>query len=141
MKTIVSNIMNDCMGKIKNTSKYSFLHSCCSKEILTMKQMKMKSMTVKTHLQEWTLFPRMNFIVFFSLYFLDYVLKYFREPSWNWSHLVQVNRWWIANIPEEVVRRCSVKKVFLKISQTSQQNTCVRVSFLIKLKTWGLKLY
>ena len=29
--------------------------------------------------------------------------------------------------------RCSVKKVFLKISQNSQ-NTCARVSFLIKLQ-------
>ena len=31
-------------------------------------------------------------------------------------------------------RRCSVKKVFLKISQNSQENTCDRVSFLIKLQ-------
>ena len=34
---------------------------------------------------------------------------------------------------EAVVWRCSVKKVFLKISQNSQENTCARVSFLIKL--------
>ena len=33
-----------------------------------------------------------------------------------------------------VVRRCSIKKVFLKFLQNSQENTCVRVSFLIKLK-------
>ena len=32
---------------------------------------------------------------------------------------------------EAVVPRCSVKKVFLKISPNSQENTCVRVSFLI----------
>ena len=32
---------------------------------------------------------------------------------------------------EEVVQRCSVKKVFLEISQNSQENTCARVSFLI----------
>ena len=32
------------------------------------------------------------------------------------------------------IRRCSVKKVFLRIPQTSQENTCARVSFLIKLK-------
>ena len=36
---------------------------------------------------------------------------------------------------EAVVRRCSVKKVFLEISQNSQENTCARVSFLIKLMT------
>ena len=34
---------------------------------------------------------------------------------------------------EAVVQRCSVKKVFLEISQNSQQNICDRVSFLIKL--------
>ena len=30
-------------------------------------------------------------------------------------------------------QRCSVKKVFLEISQNSQENTCARVSILIKL--------
>ena len=30
---------------------------------------------------------------------------------------------------ETVVQRCSVKKVFLEISQNSQENTCARVSF------------
>ena len=33
------------------------------------------------------------------------------------------------------LRRCSVKKVFLKILQNSQENNCARVSLLIKLKT------
>ena len=42
---------------------------------------------------------------------------------------------------EAVVRRCSVEKVFLQISKNSQENTCVRVSFLIKLQVWGLHLY
>ena len=36
--------------------------------------------------------------------------------------------------PEAVVQRCSVKKVFLKISQNSQENPCARVSLLIKLQ-------
>ena len=31
-------------------------------------------------------------------------------------------------------QRCSIKKVFLKILQNSQENTCARVSFLIKLQ-------
>ena len=34
---------------------------------------------------------------------------------------------------EAVVRRCPVKKMFLEISQNSLENTCARVSFLIKL--------
>ena len=37
-------------------------------------------------------------------------------------------------LPEAVSQRCSVKKVFIEISQNSQENTCARVSFLIKLQ-------
>ena len=37
---------------------------------------------------------------------------------------------------EAVVQMCSVKKVFLKISQNSQENTCARVSYLIKLQAF-----
>ena len=36
-----------------------------------------------------------------------------------------------------VVQRFSLSKVLLKISQNSQENTCGRVSFLIKLQAWG----
>ena len=34
-----------------------------------------------------------------------------------------------------------VKKVFLEISQNSQENTCDRVSFLIRLQASGVQLY
>ena len=44
-------------------------------------------------------------------------------------------------LTEVVSRRCSVKKMFLKISQNSQENTCARVSFLIKIQALGLQLY
>ena len=40
---------------------------------------------------------------------------------------------------EAIVQRCSVKKVFLEISKNSQENTCARVSFLIKLQAFGLR--
>ena len=36
-------------------------------------------------------------------------------------------------LTEAVVRRCSVKKMFLKISQNSQENTCAWVSFFNKV--------
>ena len=36
---------------------------------------------------------------------------------------------------------CSLKKVFLEISQKSQGNTCIEVSILVKLQGSGLKLY
>ena len=39
---------------------------------------------------------------------------------------------------EAVTQRCSLKKMFLEISQNSQGNTCARVSFLIKLQASGL---
>ena len=34
-----------------------------------------------------------------------------------------------------------LRKVFLKISEKLQENTCARVSFLIKLQVSGLQLY
>ena len=34
-----------------------------------------------------------------------------------------------------------MKKVLLKISRNSQENTCARASFLINLQTSGLELY
>ena len=40
-----------------------------------------------------------------------------------------------------VKKGLSVKMVFLKISQNSQENTCARVSFLIKLQAWGLHFF
>ena len=46
----------------------------------------------------------------------------------------------LLRIIEAVAQRCSVKKVFLEILQNSQENTCARVSFLIKLQTSGIYL-
>ena len=34
-----------------------------------------------------------------------------------------------------------VEMVFLEILQNSQENTCARVAFLIKLRAWGLQFY
>ena len=42
---------------------------------------------------------------------------------------------------ETAAQMCSVKKVFLEISQKSQGNTCVRVSFLIKLQASGQQVF
>ena len=41
------------------------------------------------------------------------------------------------SVSEAVVQRCSVVKIFLEISQNSLENTCARVSFLIKLQALG----
>ena len=40
---------------------------------------------------------------------------------------------------QAVAQRCSVKRLFLEISQNSQENICARVSFLIKLQAIGLR--
>ena len=45
------------------------------------------------------------------------------------------------NMFKVVIRRCSIKKVFLKISQNSQENVCARFSFLIKTQVTGLQFY
>ena len=62
---------------------------------------------------------------------------------WRWVHglaipickfLSQALHFYYEFLPEAVARRCSAKKVFLKIFQNSLENTCVGVSFLIKLQ-------
>ena len=40
---------------------------------------------------------------------------------------------------EAVVQSCSVKKVFLENSKNSQENTCARISFLIKSQAGASK--
>ena len=47
----------------------------------------------------------------------------------------------LVKFQEALVQRCSVKKLFLEISQNLQKNTCARVSFLIKLQALCLQLY
>ena len=42
-------------------------------------------------------------------------------------------------ISRSCLRRCSMKKVFLKLSQNSKKNTCTRASFLIKLQIEACK--
>ena len=42
---------------------------------------------------------------------------------------------------EAVAQTCSVRKVFLEISQNSRENTCARVSILIKLQAWPKKTF
>ena len=55
------------------------------------------------------------------------------QVRWDGSDILQ-------HISEAVVQRCFVKKVFLEISQNSQENTCARASFLTKTKVAGLSI-
>ena len=61
-------------------------------------------------------------------------------PSLNFNFIScqQVGKYeWRLFSQEAVAQTCSVKKVFLEISQNSQENTCARASFLIKLVAGG----
>ena len=59
---------------------------------------------------------------------------------WNKDvHLVCYYQLWTDFTPCCIVRGVLWKKVFLEISQNSQENTCARVSFLIKLQASGLR--
>ena len=49
-----------------------------------------------------------------------------------WEDIICMLLLWYTS--EAVVQRCSVKKMFLEISQNSQENICAWVSFLIKLQ-------
>ena len=44
------------------------------------------------------------------------------------------SRYYRVKSSEAVAKRCSVRKVFIKILQNSQKNTCARAFFLIKLQ-------
>ena len=48
-----------------------------------------------------------------------------------------LNLWYL----EAVAQRCSVKKVFIEILQTLQENACAFVSFFNKVAALSLKLY
>ena len=60
-------------------------------------------------------------------------LTFLKDPFF-WKQTVTVN-------PEAATRGVLWKKVFLEISQNSQENTCARDSWLIKLQALGLQLY
>ena len=72
---------------------------------------------------------------------LVYFLCTKRLFSWR-KFLIMDN---IKNTPqiksEAVIQRCSINKVFLDISQNSQENAFARVSFLIKLQPSDLRIY
>ena len=61
-------------------------------------------------------------------------------PSVSWILLKCPNflKIWVQKQPLEAFYK---KKVFLKILQNSQENVCVRVSFLVKFQAYGLCNY
>ena len=57
---------------------------------------------------------------------INFMLQFYKQTQKNTST--------VPSCTGTVIQRYSVKKVFLEISQNSQENTCARVSFLIKKK-------
>ena len=55
-----------------------------------------------------------------------------KTPSWIFNRIQN---------PEAATRDVLRKKVFLEVSQNSQENTCAWVPFLIKLQASGFQLY
>ena len=58
------------------------------------------------------------------------LLLHYSSLSWKINIMVS---------SEAAVQRCSVKKAFLEISQNSEENTCAKVSFLIKLQALAFR--
>ena len=66
-----------------------------------------------------------NALLMLKLPFLLFLVKLYKlnHSHWKWQFFAV----------RSSHHRCSVKKVFLEISQNLKENTCVRVSFLIKI--------
>ena len=62
-------------------------------------------------------------------------LKEVLQNSCSWGPVAKFKK------TDATTRGVLYKKVFLKILQNSQENTCTRVSFFIKLQALGLQLY
>ena len=60
-------------------------------------------------------------------------LKLFCKVRYVTKNKYQKHSFNLNNNSEAVTRKCSLKMVFLKILQNSQENTCAGISFLIKL--------
>ena len=64
-----------------------------------------------------------------------------RSPLRNSGQLFPIKQLSISVFIGDLIKLVIIEKVFSKISKCSQENTCVRVSFLIKLQAWGLQIY
>ena len=95
------------------------------------------------------LFSQINFRMlfqdtpsFFQLIYNIYIYIYtyiYIEHLCNYLHRIHLVMFFRSNLIQQrvievVAQRCFVKWLFLEFSQNSQESTCVRVSFLVKLQ-------
>ena len=78
--------------------------------------------------------PIMNLSVVFLVILKHLNTLKLKEKKWNIRTEMACKKFNLAPALEAVDQRWSVKKVFLEISQNSQENICARVSFLINLQ-------
>ena len=75
------------------------------------------------------------FLVFLSLLLSMYFLLGMCSDKFHKTPRIDLRRFRSGH------QKCSIKKLFLEISESSQKNKCVGVFFLIKLQAKGLQLY
>ena len=73
-----------------------------------------------------------NTICFFSFIYLFYFFEKIQISYFLFRIKAEAKLYYL--IIEAVFQTCSVKKVFLEMSQHSQENTCARASLLKKLQ-------
>ena len=81
-----------------------------------MKRLQTKKSLIKCH-------PR---------FFFHRRVKLFEHKKRKKGTKYVLGKFFLLEYTKAVAHRCSVKKVFLEISQNSQENICARVYFLIK---------
>ena len=132
LSTIFEKNLHLMFDRVLNTT-LQFVDLCCNSATKKLSQ------TLKTLL--WSVF-KIRWVNLEKIFTRNTLINL----KSNYIHF-NVNRRslrWITKIlflnKEAVIQRCSVRKLFLETSQNSQENTCARVSFLIKLQA-GLQLY
>ena len=78
----------------------------------------------------------------FNKNMLSYIYSYInsRKQCFSINNVKSTFKERISGVSTSSHQRCSVKKVFLEVSRNSQENTCSRVSFFIKLQAQACNL-
>ena len=90
-------------------SKYDQIH----------RKLRIWSHLLKKYLKENLIF----YVVAFDYFYQNLLIDVWKSPEYASRNFEK------ESISEAVSRKCAVKMVFLKISQNSQENACVRISF------------
>ena len=103
----------------------------------------------ESHVYSWNLGENylVHFLIFWNLPRLTGEISKFQKsaigkfiPNFPFKHVITstYTKTFQSLSTEATTTRCSVRKGVLRISENSQENTCVRVPLLIKLQASGL---